>query len=205
MEFLGGMYAFPGGSVTEDDCAEAVLRRCYGPSRTEAQKILGDNARPDLSLGHWVAATRELFEEVGVLLCVGEDGKALNMSAQALKRRLTEKRLALLEGSMDFPTLLESEKLYCNAPSLKCLSHWLTPEEFPIRFDTRFYVSLLPPGQAPLPNSQEVAESLWITPDRALKLCRQGDLPVIFSTFATVRALADFDSWPKLLAEFGLL
>ena len=204
MEFLGGIYVFPGGSVRKEDCSEDTLRRCHGLSTREAKRIFGNHLSPELSLGHWIAGIRELFEEVGVLLCVREHGKQLDMNDQGLKERLAHKRLALVEGAIDFQTLLESEKLYCDAASLSYFSHWLTPEEFPIRFDTRFYLAILPADQIPLPNSQEVTESLWMTPDQALELCQHGKLPVIFPTFASLRTLADFDSWPRLRAEFGL-
>jgi 8-oxo-dGTP pyrophosphatase MutT (NUDIX family) len=204
MEFLGGIYAFPGGSVKKEDCGEALFRLCYGLSPTQARTVFGNELSPELSLGYWVAGIRELFEEVGVLLCVREGGRPVDMDQQALKERLAEKRQSLIEGSIDFETLLESEGLYCSATSLRYLSHWLTPEEFPIRFDTRFYLGLLPPDQTPLPNSQEVAESLWITPDRALERCQQDNLPIIFPTFASLRNLANFDSWARLRTEFGL-
>ena len=99
-------------------------------------------------------------------------------------------------------TLLESEGLSCAAARLSYFSHWRTPEEFSTRFDTRFYLAPLPPDQDPLPISEEVAHSIWLTPERALRLCEKGDLPVIFPTFSSLRALADFDSLDNLLEEY---
>ncbi len=199
MNFLEGMYVFPGGSLRKEDCTERILRRCHGLSRKEAQGILGMHLSPELSLGHWVTGIRELFEEVGILLGVTEAGKPLDMNERERKERLAEKRKALIDGSIDFQMLLESEGLFCDATSLIYFSHWLTPEEFSIRFDTRFYLTPLPTDQTPLSTSQD---SLWITPDRSLKLCEQGDLPVIFPTFASLRTLANFDSLEGLLAEY---
>jgi len=202
MEFLGGVYVFPGGSVRKEDCSEALLERCRGLTREEAQKNVGAHLSPKLCLGHWVAAIRELFEEVGVLLCVDESGKTVALEGR--RERLMEKREALIEGSLKFHEFLESEKLLCDAARLAYFAHWLTPEEFPIRFDTRFYLACLPAGQSPLPASQEVSESLWISPERALKLSQGGVLPLIFPTYASLRMLADFDSSERLLAEYGL-
>lgn len=204
MDFLGGMYVFPGGSVRKEDCSEAILRRCRGLSRQEAQKIAHADLSPQLSLGHWVAGIRELFEEAGVLLCVTEAGNSIDMKQEGLKGRLSQKRKQLIERSMDFLTLLDSEGFLCDASRLVYFSHWLTPEEFPTRFDTRFYLAPLPPGQNPLPTSEEVVHSLWITPERALKLCREGTLPMIFPTFSSLRTLADFDSLNSLLAEYRI-
>lgn len=204
MDFLGGMYVFPGGSVRKEDCAEAILKRCSGCSRREAQRLLGARLSPELSLGHWVAGIRELFEEVGVLLCATEAGRPMNMGQPEVKQRLAEKRKKLMDGSLDFLTLLKSEGLCCDASRMGYFSHWLTPEESPIRFDTRFYLALLPPDQSPLATSEEVAHSLWIQPERALKLCQEGSLPVIFPTYSSLRTLADFDTLEDLLAEYRL-
>ena len=73
-----------------------------------------------------------------------------------------------------------------------------------MRFNTRFYIVQLPRDQEPLRNSQEVSESLWITPECSLILCEQGQLPVIFPTFACLRTLADFDTLKSLAAAYGL-
>ena len=74
MDFLGGAYVFPGGTLTEDDSSDRGLKRCAGLSRQQAQKLLGAHLKPALALGYWVAAIRELFEEVGVLLAATESG-----------------------------------------------------------------------------------------------------------------------------------
>jgi len=202
MNFLGGMYLFPGGSVREEDCSENSLRRCFGLSRQQAQRILGGHLSPGFSLAHWVAGIRELFEEAGILLCVAEGGGPLDMRETARKERLYKKRKALIEKSMKFETMLESERLLCDAARLVYFSHWSTPEEFPIRFDTRFYLALLPADQSPLSASHEVAQSSWLAPERALELCQQGKLPVIFPTYASLRTLANFDSSEDLFAAY---
>ncbi len=178
------------------------MSRCHGLSRKEAQETLGAHLSPELALGHCVAGIRELFEEVGILLCVTEAGELLDMKEEKQKRRVAEKRKALIEGSIDFQKLLESEGLFCDVARLSYFSHWLTPEEFPIRFDTRFYLAHLPTDQSPLSTSEEVTHSLWTTPERSLELCEKGSLPVIFPTFASLRTLANFDSLQSLFAEY---
>ena len=72
MRFLGGFYVFPGGTVHAADYSQKMLERCRGLSGAQAQNILAGHHEPDEALGHWVAVVRELFEEVGVLLCVNE-------------------------------------------------------------------------------------------------------------------------------------
>jgi 8-oxo-dGTP pyrophosphatase MutT (NUDIX family) len=204
MKFHGGFYVFPGGSVKEEDCSDGLLRMCRGIGRAEAPGNLEDDLSPELSLGHRVAAIRELFEEVGILFCSTEAGHLVDMTDQEFRERLARKRKALLEGSMSFQAFLESESLVSNLDRLAYFSHWLTPEECSIRYDTRFYLALLPSGQAPLASSQEVTHSLWISPDNALHLCQRGELPMIFPTFTSMRTLADFDSLESLRAEYGV-
>lgn len=204
MDFLAGIYVFPGGSVREDDWSEEMLGHCRGLSRTDAQRLLGGELSPELSLGHCVAAIRELFEEVEILLTITENGNSLDMSDEETKRRLSEKRKALVERAIGFQFLLESEGLYCDMSRLVYFSRRVTPEKYAIRFDTRFYLAHLPLGQSPLSSSQEVTESLWMTPGRALDYSQKGNLPLITPTLAALRTLADLDSWQSLCTQYPL-
>ena len=64
MAFLGGLYCYPGGSVSKDDFSERIIRRCCGLAPEQARKIVGAEFSPRQALGFWIAAIRELFEEV---------------------------------------------------------------------------------------------------------------------------------------------
>ena len=196
MDFLGGAYVFPGGTVRKEDCSEGILKRCAGILPQEARNILGAHLKPDVALGHWVAGIRELFEEAGVLLAMTPDGRSADVS--------DEKRRRVVGKQISFRELLESENLFCDGGGLRYFSHWLTPEEFAIRFDTRFFIAVLPPDQVPLEKSEEVAHALWLTPERAMQLYARGSLPMIFPTYASLRTLADFNSLESLLTEYRL-
>lgn len=204
MNFMGGVYVFPGGSVEEEDYSEEMLERCRGLSRTEAQQILGGELSPELSIGHSVAAIRELFEETGILLPATENGAPLDMRQNKLKERLAEKREALVQGRIDLRFLLESEELYCDLSCPVYFSHRVTPEKYATRFDTRFYLAQLPPDQSPLFSSQEVTESLWMTPETALNRSQRGELPMMPPTLAALGTLAAFDSWQSLRHQYQL-
>lgn len=202
MPFLGGMYCFPGGGVGKKDFAPRMLARCSGLSGAQARKIVGSHFSPQQALGFWVAGIRELFEEVGVLLAVDHAGTRASLSvAQAL--RCAAKHPELLDESLDFLSLLEGENLDCDLASLAYFSHWQTPAQTALRFDTRFFLAALPTDQTPLATSYEVTHSLWLTPDRAMELFERGDLPLIFPTFASLRTLADFETLESVLKEFG--
>ena len=194
MNFLGGEYVFPGGTVRKEDSSEKVLTRCLGVSAADARNILGAYLKPEIALGHWIAGIRELFEEVGVLFCAG----ALQQKKEALENH----RRRIVRRESAFAAMLEAENLHCEAGRLRYFSHWRTPEEFPMRFDTRFFIAVLPPDQTPLERSEEVADSLWIEPERALKLAGEKKLSVIFPTYSSLRTLADFETVEGVLREY---
>ena len=83
MPFLGGMYCFPGGAVTKEDSAPRMIERCRGRTADQARKIAGAQFSPRQALGFWIAAVRELFEEVGVLLAVDASGKRVDEGTQS--------------------------------------------------------------------------------------------------------------------------
>lgn len=196
MAFLAGMYVFPGGNVRQEDCAAKMMARCQGLSATQARKILGAHLTPSLSLGHWLAGVRELYEEAGILLARREDGTPVAVEP------LQKQREALLTESLSFASLLKSENLFCDLRRVIYFSRWQTPRQVPVRFDTRFYLAALPDGQIPVPHSREVEDSLWATPDQALALYKRKELPMIFPTFASLRTLADFETMESVFKEY---
>lgn len=204
MPVLGGFSVFPGGALEKTDYSDGILRRCHGLSPREAQKILGGDLGPELSVGHWVAGVRELFEEVGVLLCVTENGDRLDMNSDGRQEQYAERRAALVRGSVAFPNFLEAEKLRLDLGRVVYFSHRITPENRPFRFDTRFYLALLPPDQTPLPFSEEVAESFWLTPQEALTQAQSNSLRLMPPTVVALKTLAGFDSWQGLIGKYPL-
>jgi len=99
MPFLGGMYCYPGGTVTRDDMTPRMLDRCSGLTPKQAQKILGAHYRPLEAIGFWIASVREVFEEVGVLLAADATGAKLSMTSERAAR------LALRHGELTLVTL----------------------------------------------------------------------------------------------------
>jgi len=225
--YLGGKYCFPGSPVHKSDHTEAILRRSRGLSDAKARKILGAHLAPPEALGYWIAAIRTLFEEVGILIAVKENGEPITSNAD-LNVRLLEISAARRDGALDFPALMERENLFCDATKFVYFSHWRTPAEFSRGFDTRFFLAAMPDDQTPhakwspmgkpvgrnpereppvepgarVEGSAEVTHSLWLAPDRGLQLFNRGKLPMAFPTFASLRTLADFGSVQSVLKEF---
>lgn len=203
MRFMGGFYVFPGGAVHKEDYSEKVRKRCRGLSPTDAREILGNSLHAEVSLGHWIAAVREVFEEVGVLLCQTDSGAEVDARDSHLKDRFERGRKALVESRLDFGTFLESENLYCDLSRLVYGFHRVTPEIYPMRFDTRFYFAVLPAAQVALTCSEEVAGSLWITPAKALDRVYNDGLPLLPPTSTVLEQLARIRTWQELQDRYG--
>jgi 8-oxo-dGTP pyrophosphatase MutT (NUDIX family) len=204
MRFLGGFYVFPGGTVHRDDYSVNTLARCRKLSGEQARNILGSDHELDEAMGHWVAVVRELFEEVGILLCVTEAGDDIDLADAATKRRIEQKRQAIVNKQLGFGAFLESENLFCDLSRAVYFDHWVTPEIYSMRFDTRFYVATLPLNQTPLACSEEVTHSLWIKPADAMSRADRRDFPILPPTTTVLQDLARFSSWNRLRAEFNL-
>ena len=204
MRFLGGFYVFPGGAVHRDDFSPAMLRRCRRLTGTAARQILGSHHEPDEAIGHWVAVARELFEEVGILLAVSESGEAFEPIDEVTRRRVEQKRQAIVNKQLDFAEFLASETLYCDLAQAVYFDHWVTPDMYSMRFDTRFYVAALPPKQIPLTRSEEVTHSLWIKPAAALARIDRRDFPILPPTTTVLSELSRIPTWKRLCERFGL-
>lgn len=84
---------------------------------------------------------------------------------------------------------------------LRPWSRWVTPEVVPIRFDTRFYVALAPPGCAPEPDRGEVDDARWLSPGRALSEHAADRLELSFPTIKHLEELTGFADAEAVLAE----
>lgn len=204
MRFLGGYYVFPGGTVHADDYNPAMLSRCRSLSGEEAQRILNGGHEPEQALGHWVAAFREVFEEVGLLLCVTDTGETVQLHKSSEHERIELARQKIVAGDLKFEEFLLAENLFCDLARMRYFDHWVTPEIYSMRFDTRFYIAALPDHQIALIRSEEVSHSLWITAGNALTRMDRRNFPILPPTTTVLHRLAGLSSWERLRAEFEL-
>jgi 8-oxo-dGTP pyrophosphatase MutT (NUDIX family) len=202
MDTYAGVYVFPGGRVERSDWSAEMIRLIRGLTPSAAHEKLGTELQPELCLGHWVAAVRELFEEVGIHFFVPQSGA--DSMGQEISERLSEKWAALQQCKIDFATFLESEQLCCDVAPLAYFYHRITPDHYSVRFDTRFYLAALPPDQTPLHASEEVSESLWISPKEALVRSQRGNFPMMPPTLAVLRTVSSHGSWHELRDAFNL-
>lgn len=163
-EVLGGAYVFPGGKLDRED-AEWADRLDRSPPELHA--LLGEpELQPAEAAGLFVAAIREVFEETGVLFADVPAGRARELWAALRQGPRFDELLAPLG-----PTLATGE--------LHPWSRWITPTLSSVgrkRFDTRFFVARVPPGQEPGHDEHEATESLWLPPRAALRQYWDGQI-----------------------------
>ena len=192
--FVPGFFVFPGGVVESDDCDAGMERFIRGIDCISASRILSDMSQPDKALGAWVAAIRETFEEVGILLAQKKDGAPVTIKTEEEHRRFCDYRKALIEGKIHFSEVLEAEELFLLLDSLHYFSHWITPEPFPLRYDVRFFVTQIPLNQAVIPDGVELTSHVWIRPAEALRQYEQGRLDMVLPQIMTLEDIKHFNT-----------
>ncbi|MFI0423232.1 NUDIX hydrolase [Spongiactinospora sp. 9N601] len=193
MAFAAGAYVFPGGSVDRRDVEQPVA--FHGPSPEEWAGLLGTDA--STARGLVCAAVRETFEESGVLLAgPGGDGVVADTTGEDWEAD----RLALVGKTLSFAAFLARRGLVLRSDLLRPWAHWITPEVEALRFDTRFFVAALPPGQRTRDVGGEADLVTWVRPADALARGAAGEMRLMTPTRRTLSELAEHDDVAAVLA-----
>jgi len=202
-DFVGGAYVFPGGKVDAEDRGAAAEAASAARGDAEASALLGVASG---GLAFWVAALRECFEEAGVLLAYdagssggSSPGRTLGID-DAARRELAAMRRACNAGEVAFLDACRRAGLLLATDQVHYFSHWITPEAAPKRYDTRFFVAALPPGQVPVHDDRETVDTVWVRPADALARARAGEFDLIFPTMKNLEAIGRFTTSAELLA-----
>lgn len=196
--FAPGAFAFPGGRVEADDAWPDADRLCRGLTTTEAAGALRDVQPADRAIGFWIAALREVFEETGLLLAHGPSGAPFSPDPAA-RLRLVAHRARCRRDGATFRTMLIEEELTLATDRMVYYAHWITPDERPIRYDTRFFVAAAFPGEMPDPDGVEMVGWRWLAPAEALAQHRAAEITLPFPTQETLRSFAGHDDVAGLL------
>src|SRR5271168_3280068 len=79
-------------------------------------------------------------------------------------------------------------------------SRWITPAEVRTRFDTHFFLAVLPDGQEPQIDGEECVDLGWFTPRAALDAYGAGEIALVFPTIKHLEQLSEFSSVDGLMA-----
>jgi 8-oxo-dGTP pyrophosphatase MutT (NUDIX family) len=189
-KFAAGAYVFAGGKVEADDVPDDVEGFCRGLTAAAAAERLGGALAPREALGYWVGAIREAFEEVGMLLAYDAAGRFVSFAPDN-RERFDSYRSACQAGNPAFFAMLRAERLTLATDRLGYFAHWITPEENPIRFDTRFFAAVAPPGQEPAADGHEIVDVRWLTSAEALAAMRRKEISLRSPTMKNLEVLGE--------------
>jgi 8-oxo-dGTP pyrophosphatase MutT (NUDIX family) len=170
--FMAGNYVFAGGILDPEDRESTVWK----------EEILA----------YGVAAIRETLEEAGVFL-----------ASQANRRADDLKRIDSLRVAGDLPkewflNLVVSEGWILALSALSRWSHWITPALMKRRYDTRFFLACMPPGQRCSPDSREITHGLWVSPKKGLMGNITGQIPLSPPTMVMLQELLKYPTLEAL-------
>ena len=183
--FAASLYVFPGGAVDAAD-AEAPKQ----PGLVHQRSGQGGE-----QLTWALAALRESFEEVGVLLARRADGSPA-----------TQVEVDQLDASIGRRNTAEAFYQACAQMGLQLmvdqvfvLARWIGPLDIPKRFDTPFLVARMPAGQTVQTDEHEQFQARWVRPAEALELHEKKQFAIMFPTERTLRRIAHFETVDALL------
>ena len=177
--FAPGAYVFPGGQIDAADEAAAHIA-----ARRPTQS--------GLQLTQAIAAIREGFEELGVLLARHADGRPVGAQDIASMDRDTASPVSFAEQCAARRLVLACDQVFS-------LAHWITDRDLPKRFDVPFLVARMPEGQTPTADESEQFEPCWVRPADALARHAAGSFFMIFPTVRTLQRLAAYASVDAVL------
>ena len=179
--FAPGAYVFPGGGI---DALDASPETHAAADRRPAQG--------DLHLTQAIAAIRESFEELGVLLARHTGGPRKGLMADAHD-------IAAIDRHLPFAAQCQARGLRLAADSVYLLAHWTGDRDLPRRFEVPFLVARMPEGQEPVADETEQFEPVWVRPADALARHEAGQFFMIYPTIRTLQRLAKFDATQAVL------
>lgn len=186
--FMGGAHVFPGGRVDAAD-HNGTDSWCDGTSHAAAQL---NDLPPSDAIAYHVAAARELFEEAGVLLARDSGGRFVSLAGDDVHERFRGYRTEVHGGHVPLRAIVEREGLRLALDALMLFAHWVTPPIDTRQFDTRFFMTRVPPDQTPVHDDTETTHSSWMTPADAMAQSANRDIDLPPPTWTTLRELERF-------------
>ncbi|MFC8527068.1 NUDIX hydrolase [Nocardia sp. NPDC057227] len=191
MDFAAGMTVFPGGGVDPSDADAEIAWAGPGPDWwAERFGTTGPRAQALVC-----AAVRETFEECGVLLA--------GPTAETVVSDTTEyrdARHALESRATSLAAFLAETGLVLRADLLRPWANWVTPVIERRRYDTRFFVAVLPAGQRADGATSEADLVHWRTPAEALARWRAGQDVLLPPTWSQLVAIERYPDTAAVLA-----
>lgn len=194
MAFAGGMCVFPGGGVDPRDHDSSVA--WVGPSPAEWAQRLG--CEESLARALVCAAVRETFEESGVLLAGPSPDSVVSDTTD---EGWEADRVALESRELSMTDFLLRRGLVLRTDLLGAWSGWLTPIFEPRRYETWFFVAVLPEGQVTRDVSTESSSVHWTPALAAVEAVEAREILMLPPTYLTCLDVAQHPTPDHVLAE----
>ena len=175
--------------TTPRSAASLILLRRGGRHRQRGVEVLLVRRSPEASFmpGVWVFPGGVVESDEAVPRSL--EGEAPDADGVELAHRACAVRELREEAGIELPAGLE----------LRPWSRWITPEAAPVRFDTRFYITLAPAPSPPRPDGAETTEATWISPREALERHRSDEMPLVFPTIKHLESLLPYAEAQEVL------
>ncbi|WP_143539150.1 NUDIX hydrolase [Rothia nasimurium] len=152
-----GRIAFPGGLGVAEDAAPVGW---VGPTGEYwAQAFAEDNL--GAAAATVVTATREVFEETGVLLAGDRESSTIELTSG---HECMVSRQAVAQQDKTFADYLDRRGLKIRADLLKPLARWQSPGYFHKRYDVHYFTCAVPVGQSPTLLKDKGVWGSWVSP-----------------------------------------
>lgn len=177
IDFASGALVFPGGKIDKNDYDIKLENLSYIDEISDTE-----------ILPFKIAAIRESFEEANVLFANDKNSKSL-INIKRLKD-LSNWREKFNNKNASMIDFASNEDLIFSTKNLIPFAHWITPEKMPKRFDTRFFIAEAPKDHEGEHDGSESVDSIWISPQQALKDCFSKKRTIIFPTRLNLEKLS---------------
>jgi 8-oxo-dGTP pyrophosphatase MutT (NUDIX family) len=194
-DFFPETYVFPGGRVEGEDRAFGLWKANVDMDSEEISQRLGGSLTVEAALTYGVTAIRETFEEAGVLLAYRNE--RTHEELERIKDRRQEEELP--NGWLN--NLVVSDGWMLTFSRLFRWAHWITPEGMPKRYETRFFLVFMHPGQECNPDTRETIHGIWVSPEKGLVKNLQGEIPLSPPTLVTLHELLQYSDMRDLKKE----
>jgi recombination protein RecT len=183
--FAPGAYVFPGGGIEESDERYAINSRLdlVNTDRGTQNFVAIRPTQPPTHTCWALAAIRESFEELGIVLAKQSDGQWV-----------TQAQIDKLDRHADFYAQMQAQGLQLAANEVYLLAHWITDRDMPKRFEVPFLVARVPEGQTPVADEKEQFAPEWVRPQDALSRHEAGQF---FMIFPTIRSLQNLSAYSR--------
>jgi recombination protein RecT len=185
--FAPGAYVFPGGGVDDLDRKKALSSPT--PSLSSSPLYARRSNQTHAGIAHAMAAIRESFEELGILLARRSDGAWCDQAD-----------IDALNRSAGFYDQMQAKGYTMATDAVFLLAHWIADRDLPRRFDVPFLVARMPQGQTPVADETEQFAPEWVRPADALARHAAGDFFMIFPTLRTLERLQNYAVVDAVLA-----